>query len=77
MIVCDAQAMMSMQVDIGLTCESSFTDSRGEDGRKTEGFYLIEGLRLLSIHGDGGHGAAAASGVVVGCSVARFSRLLW
>lgn len=47
-------AMMSVQVDIGSTCQCSFTDSRGEDGRRTEGLYVVEGCRLPSIYGDRG-----------------------
>ena len=48
-------AMMSAQVDIGSTCKCSFTDSRGEDGRRRGGLYVVEGRRLPSIHGDRGH----------------------
>lgn len=44
-------AMMSAQVDIGSTCKSSFTDSHGEDGRRTGVLYVVEDRCLPSIHG--------------------------
>jgi hypothetical protein len=47
---------MLAQVDIGSTCKSSFTDSRGEDGRRTGVLYVVGGCRLPSIYGDGWDG---------------------
>jgi hypothetical protein len=55
-----------MRVDIGLTCTCSFTDSRREDGRRTEGLYQLENLRPFSIRGNGGAWRGASSGWLVG-----------
>jgi len=72
---------MLAQVDIGSTCKSSFTVSRGEDGRRTGGFYVVGVAAYLpsmvtdgiATFGGGRVGGGAVNGVVV---VAVFGRSL-